>query len=309
MLKRTNVYSDVFKIWWDGPFGTISGLRLGRTQQQEVSWDEINAAWGQAVLLLHTMAKVGLAGAGAAPPGHAIDGGHGGINTPSAASGAARRAKATPLCSQPLTGGDVARRLLLPQVCGVQFSQYQLLPMGSQSRVSDGRGTYDLHGPANKLVCISFDKAQVGFLTCLKVRCCSDSCDAAQDTHARRELLLPSCLLGHLHGRAHLLQWQLAGQLSARLVCHMQEFAEWLRAAGAGEGQGKPFELPQRIEGDKVQGKVSWAGGANAGLTARCSCSHLRQLLETNTLCSHAAGGVVLHQVHAEQGQKLDQGA
>ena len=55
------------------------------------------------------------------------------------------------------------------QVCGVQFSQYRLLPMGSQSRVSDARGTYDLHGPANKFVCISFDKAQVGFLTCLKV--------------------------------------------------------------------------------------------------------------------------------------------
>ena len=58
MLKRTNVYSDVFKIWFDGPFGTISGLRLGRTSNQEVSWDEINAAWGQAVLLLNTMAKV-----------------------------------------------------------------------------------------------------------------------------------------------------------------------------------------------------------------------------------------------------------
>lgn len=57
MLKRTNVYSDVFKIWHDGPFGTISGLRLGRTSSQEVSWDEINAAWGHAVLLLHTMAK------------------------------------------------------------------------------------------------------------------------------------------------------------------------------------------------------------------------------------------------------------
>ena len=65
MLKRTNVYSDVFKIWWDGPFGTISGLRLGRTPAADVSWDEINAAWGQAALLLHTMAKVGRAAGGA----------------------------------------------------------------------------------------------------------------------------------------------------------------------------------------------------------------------------------------------------
>ncbi len=63
MLKRTNVYSDVFKIWFDGPFGTISGLRLGRTSSQEVSWDEINAAWGQAVLLLNTMAKASRASA------------------------------------------------------------------------------------------------------------------------------------------------------------------------------------------------------------------------------------------------------
>eukprot|EP00887_Chlorella_sp_A99_P001491 scaffold8.g1491.t1 len=57
MLKRTNVYSDVFKIWFDGPFGTISGLRLGRTSSQHVEWDEINAAWGQAVLLLSTLAQ------------------------------------------------------------------------------------------------------------------------------------------------------------------------------------------------------------------------------------------------------------
>eukprot|EP00967_Tisochrysis_lutea_P042920 scaffold51711_cov22-Tisochrysis_lutea.AAC.1 len=41
----------------DGPFGTISGFRLGRTPEAPVEWDEINAAWGQAVLLLHTMAQ------------------------------------------------------------------------------------------------------------------------------------------------------------------------------------------------------------------------------------------------------------
>lgn len=58
-LRRTNVYNDVFYIWYDGPFGTISSFRLGRTPNIPVEWDEINAAWGQAVLLLHTMAQVG----------------------------------------------------------------------------------------------------------------------------------------------------------------------------------------------------------------------------------------------------------
>ena len=30
-LRRTNVFNDAFHVWHDGPFGTISGLRLGRT--------------------------------------------------------------------------------------------------------------------------------------------------------------------------------------------------------------------------------------------------------------------------------------
>lgn len=57
LLKSTNVYNDAFKIGHDGSFGTISGFRLGRTPEVHVEWDEINAAWGQAVLLLHTMAQ------------------------------------------------------------------------------------------------------------------------------------------------------------------------------------------------------------------------------------------------------------
>lgn len=57
-LKRSNVYNDVFRIWHDGPFGTISGFRLGKTADSPVDWPEINAAWGQATLLLHTMARV-----------------------------------------------------------------------------------------------------------------------------------------------------------------------------------------------------------------------------------------------------------
>ena len=57
-LQATNVYNSIFNISHDGPFGTISGFRLGRTSGCAVDWEEINAAWGQAVLLLHTMAQV-----------------------------------------------------------------------------------------------------------------------------------------------------------------------------------------------------------------------------------------------------------
>ena len=41
----------------DGHFGTINGLRLGRLPTFIVEWSEINAAWGQVVLLLHSLAK------------------------------------------------------------------------------------------------------------------------------------------------------------------------------------------------------------------------------------------------------------
>ncbi len=57
LLQGSHVLNDAFCIWHSGPFGTISGLRLGRTPEIPVDWDEINAAWGQAVLLLHTMAQ------------------------------------------------------------------------------------------------------------------------------------------------------------------------------------------------------------------------------------------------------------
>mmetsp|Transcript_7424 Transcript_7424/g.10285 ORF Transcript_7424/g.10285 Transcript_7424/m.10285 type:complete len:464 (+) Transcript_7424:24-1415(+) len=56
-LKVTNVYNDTFYIWHDGHFGTINNFRLGRLPSQPVDWNEINAAWGQATLLLHTIAK------------------------------------------------------------------------------------------------------------------------------------------------------------------------------------------------------------------------------------------------------------
>lgn len=56
-LKRTNVFNDAFFIWFDGPFGTINGFRLGRLPSQPVEYSEINAAWGQAAMLLATIEK------------------------------------------------------------------------------------------------------------------------------------------------------------------------------------------------------------------------------------------------------------
>ncbi|XP_051141151.1 beclin-1-like protein [Andrographis paniculata] len=57
LLEKTNVLSDAFPIRHDGEFGTINSFRLGRLPKVQVEWDEINAAWGQACLLLHTMAQ------------------------------------------------------------------------------------------------------------------------------------------------------------------------------------------------------------------------------------------------------------
>jgi beclin 1 len=56
-LQRTNVYNDTFCIGHDGYFGTINNLRLGRLSSQNVEWAEINAAWGQTLLLLVTVAE------------------------------------------------------------------------------------------------------------------------------------------------------------------------------------------------------------------------------------------------------------
>ncbi|XP_048416388.1 beclin-1 isoform X2 [Stegostoma tigrinum] len=40
-----------------GQFGTINNFRLGRLPSVPVEWNEINAAWGQTVLLLHSLAN------------------------------------------------------------------------------------------------------------------------------------------------------------------------------------------------------------------------------------------------------------
>lgn len=54
-LQKVNVYNDVFCIGFDGYFGTINGLRLGRLKNRMVEWAEINAAWGQTLLLVATI--------------------------------------------------------------------------------------------------------------------------------------------------------------------------------------------------------------------------------------------------------------
>ncbi|KDO23213.1 hypothetical protein SPRG_20977 [Saprolegnia parasitica CBS 223.65] len=56
-LQRYNVFNDTFHIWHEGSFGTINGLRLGRLPSKPVEWAEINAALGQATLLLATVAS------------------------------------------------------------------------------------------------------------------------------------------------------------------------------------------------------------------------------------------------------------
>ncbi|KAL0956323.1 hypothetical protein HGRIS_002475 [Hohenbuehelia grisea] len=56
-LEQANVYNDAFCIGHEGVFGTINGLRLGRVPNVPVEWAEINAAWGQTLLLLYTIAR------------------------------------------------------------------------------------------------------------------------------------------------------------------------------------------------------------------------------------------------------------
>jgi len=56
-LQETVVYNDTFCISHNGPFGTINGFRLGRLSSQPIEWSEINAAMGQTLLLLYTVAN------------------------------------------------------------------------------------------------------------------------------------------------------------------------------------------------------------------------------------------------------------
>lgn len=54
-IRRTNIYNETFKISHRGAFGTINDLRLGGYSDCPVSWNEINAAVGQIILLLATI--------------------------------------------------------------------------------------------------------------------------------------------------------------------------------------------------------------------------------------------------------------
>ena len=56
-LQTSNILNDSFHIWYDGHFGTINGFRLGRLPSLPIDWNEINAAWGYAVLCLEAIAK------------------------------------------------------------------------------------------------------------------------------------------------------------------------------------------------------------------------------------------------------------
>lgn len=56
-LQKTNVFNATFHIWHNGHFGTINNFRLGRLPNVPVEWAEINMAWGQTVLLLHSLAQ------------------------------------------------------------------------------------------------------------------------------------------------------------------------------------------------------------------------------------------------------------
>lgn len=109
-LEKTNVFNDAFHIWTDGAFGTINGFRLGRLPNVVVEWDEINAAFGLACLLLQSMARI----------------------------------------------------------CKFTFTQYTLKPMGSFPKVYDARGNaFELFGPVSIISSHKYDKAVLGFLTCM----------------------------------------------------------------------------------------------------------------------------------------------
>ncbi|XP_062938960.1 beclin-2 [Cynocephalus volans] len=56
-LKETDVFNATFKIWEEGPLGVINNFRLGCLPTVPVSWNEINAAWGQTALLLLSLAN------------------------------------------------------------------------------------------------------------------------------------------------------------------------------------------------------------------------------------------------------------
>jgi len=56
-IRQQHVLNECFHIWYEGPFGTINGLRLGRLPSVPVEWTEINAAWGFTVHLTYELSR------------------------------------------------------------------------------------------------------------------------------------------------------------------------------------------------------------------------------------------------------------
>eukprot|EP01006_Ploeotia_vitrea_P030511 TRINITY_DN62905_c0_g1_i2.p1 TRINITY_DN62905_c0_g1~~TRINITY_DN62905_c0_g1_i2.p1 ORF type:complete len:399 (+),score=48.15 TRINITY_DN62905_c0_g1_i2:113-1309(+) len=115
-LNNASIYNEAFHIWFDGHFGTINNFRLGRLRSQTVDPSEMNAAWGHAALLLHTIQRVR----------------------------------------------------------NIRWTKFQVLPCGSSPVVNpiEGGGsktTFELYTGAQGVFFAQkkFDKAMIGFLTCL----------------------------------------------------------------------------------------------------------------------------------------------
>lgn len=56
-LMQINVINDAFFIWYSGSFATINNFRLGNLPSKPIEWTEINAALGQAVLVVSIIAE------------------------------------------------------------------------------------------------------------------------------------------------------------------------------------------------------------------------------------------------------------
>ncbi len=54
--KQINAMNDAFYIWYAGPYATINSFRLGNLTNKPIEHTEINAALGQAALVLHVIA-------------------------------------------------------------------------------------------------------------------------------------------------------------------------------------------------------------------------------------------------------------
>lgn len=186
-LRKTNVFNDAFHIWHDGPFGTINGLRLGRTggaglfpsdaarglqappicpgesvspgrPVRQVLRFALRKRPSVSLFLCCCCVRSGACGVGRdqrclgpgrPPPRH--DGPH----MPLHFLKCVRRAHAA-ACAPPFgRGGSCAyfSSFLLPRRLPPAASAYALLPMGSSPRVRDSaRGaTYDLFGARNEL--------------------------------------------------------------------------------------------------------------------------------------------------------------